>query len=42
MILGEEFYLDLIRPVCVTKGYLPKQIPNAADLQEDDDDEDDE
>lgn len=27
VILGEDFYVELIRPVCVAKGYLPKKPP---------------
>jgi hypothetical protein len=25
VILGEEFYVEMIRPLCVDKGYLPKK-----------------
>lgn len=34
VILGQDFYLELIRPTCVTKGYLPKQVPTETDLKE--------
>jgi hypothetical protein len=27
VILGEDFYIELIRPVCTAKGYLPKKLP---------------
>ena len=40
VILGEEFYVDLIRPICVQKGYLPKNIPTEDDLKDSDDDSD--
>ena len=27
-ILGEAFYVDMIRPFCVKMGYLPKKPPH--------------
>ena len=27
VILGEEFYVEMIRPFCVDKQYLPKKPP---------------
>lgn len=32
VVLGQDFYLQLIRPVCAQKGYLPKQVPTKEDL----------
>ena len=40
VILGEEFYTELIRPICVQKGYLPKNLPTAEDLRGSDVDSD--
>ena len=42
VILGEEFYLDEIRPVCVQKGYLPKKLPSKEDFEEYEPDSDEE
>lgn len=32
VILGELFYVDMIRPYCVDKKYLPKEIPSEASV----------
>lgn len=37
-ILGEDFYVELIRPICVKRGYLPKDLPTNADLRDSDED----
>lgn len=34
VILGEDFYVELIRPVCVAKGYLPKKPPTSEDVED--------
>jgi hypothetical protein len=34
VILGEEFYTDMIRPYCVDKQYLPKKPPTPAEVEE--------
>ena len=41
MILGDDFYLENIRPECVKKGYLPKKAPTPADLSSDEDSDED-
>ena len=38
-VLGEQFYLELIRPECVKKGYLDKKIPTEDDLLDEDSEE---
>lgn len=42
VILGEEFYLENIRPECVKKNYLPKKVPTPEDLSSDESDSDSE
>ena len=40
VILGEEFYMDEIRPVCVQRGYLFKKPPTKEDLESDEEEDD--
>jgi hypothetical protein len=34
VILGEEFYTEMIRPICVDKQYLPKKPPSPMDVED--------
>ena len=34
VILGEEFYVDMIRPFCVDKQYLPKKTPLPEEVED--------
>lgn len=34
VILGEEFYVEMIRPFCVDKQYLPKKPPTAEEVED--------
>ena len=34
VILGEEFYTDMIRPYCVDRQYLPKKPPTPAEVED--------
>ena len=34
VLLGEDFYVDLIRPFCVDKQYLPKKPPMPEEVQD--------
>lgn len=34
VILGEEFYVEMIRPLCVDKGYLPKKQTKPEDVED--------
>jgi hypothetical protein len=34
VILGEEFYIDMIRPLCVERQYLPKKPATPEEVQD--------
>ena len=34
VILGEEFYVEMIRPFCVERKYLPNKPPLAEDVED--------
>jgi len=34
VILGEEFYTEMIRPYCVERQYLPKKPPTPAEVED--------
>ena len=34
VLLGEDFYVDLIRPFCVDKQYLPKKPPMPEEIED--------
>jgi hypothetical protein len=40
LVLGEELYLDILRPGCVKAGYVTKEIPTEDDVNADDSDDD--
>jgi hypothetical protein len=34
VILGEDFYIEMIRPFCVDKQYLPKKPPTPEEVED--------
>lgn len=34
VILGEEFYIEMIRPFCVDRQYLPKKPPTPEEVDD--------